>query len=229
MRSALRCLCLVVAVATGLSCRSSTSESSAIPMAQEEDIIVMTPNYEARIIAYIEEFEASGRHVSAEFAAGKLARPDSRAPAEPTAEQRRQSRERRVELWGRLFRVIDALKDPTFDPEQEAPSYATVRPDEADMPDLDNYPLGTIDEIPPEEEEKRRKWTAKIRKEGIRYVEQFHYYRLDEEITELAESFFLSAFVRSAESVAIIERHAAAGHWTAARTQQVLGWVTPQR
>jgi len=186
----------------------------------------MTPQYEAQIIAHIAEFESTRRESPAFYAAGELAREDPFAPAKTSAELRIESRERRVELWGRLFRAIDALRDPKFSPEKEPP-HVGVTIAEEDMPDPEAYPMVTLDLLPPDVQRKYRERLKVLEQQAAWDREQFGYYRIHLEVSALAEEYFKSAFVRSRKSVALIERIAESGHWTATRRQQVVSWVAP--
>jgi hypothetical protein len=216
----------LLAVLATLACRPARPVPTAAQSPSGEDVLVMTTRYEAEIIQQIERFETERRRTSAGFAAFGLTRPDPYAPAEVTTEMRQQSRVRRVVLWGRLFCAIDALRDPEFDPEQDPPA-APVFVDEADIPAIQG-PVVTIEALPEPLQQKYRARAETWRRENAWYQEQWQLFTLDREVTELAEEYFKSAFVRSAESVAIVERCAQAGHWLPARRAQVLAWVTPE-
>jgi hypothetical protein len=53
-------------------------------------------------------------------------------------------------------------------------------------------------------------------------------HRLDTEVTAQAKDFFMSVFVRSAGSLAVIETCAQAEGWKPARLAEIRSWVTPE-
>jgi hypothetical protein len=223
-------LFLLATVAT-LACGRGTSPPESPPPSSAKDIATMTTEYEAQITRHIAEFETTRQPNPATYAAFELTQPDPFAPAEVTTEYREQSRVRRVMLWGRLFCAIDPLRDPRFDPEQPAP-VAKVSIDEADLPplkeDATQGSLVTVESLDPELQKKYREREERLRRESVWSNEQFALYQLDREVTELAEEYFKTAFVRSARSVAVVEQCAESGHWAAARRAQVRGWVAPE-
>jgi hypothetical protein len=207
---------------------ASPSNRAATPA---EDILTMTTEYQAQIAQHIAEFSATRRESPAIYAASELTQPDPYAPIQVTSEFRERSRERRVVLWGHLFCAIDPLRDPRFDPKAQPP-VAKISIEDADMPplkeDATHGSLVTIESLDPELQKKYRAREEQLLQQSVWFNEQFALYSLDRRITELAEEFFTSAFVRSAKSAAIVERCAESGHWAPARRAQVLAWVTPE-
>jgi hypothetical protein len=184
-----------------------------------------------RILRHIAQFETFSDDGAARRAAWDLSHPDPDAPAGGNAEFRRQSRLRRTILWGRLLRAIDAVRDPDFDPRRDPPSNVMLDPEDFPLSSepADQGIFASIDALTDPgliRKYKERKEIAA--REGKRWNEQFVLHRLDTEVTAQAKDFFMSVFVRSAGSLAVIETCAQAEGWKPARLAEIRSWVTPE-
>ncbi|MEE4239104.1 MAG: hypothetical protein V2I51_20480 [Anderseniella sp.] len=118
---------------------------------------------------------------------------------EPTVEKPQAVRSAKLALWLALFEIIDAAKDPKFDPEDVPAARVTVPPGTSMKPDC---PVVTPECIA--DPAARKKYDESVEANAVktdRYRTQKELRQLDSELTLRADAYIKKTYGRSPESL----------------------------
>jgi len=184
---------------------------------------------EAQIIEAILRFEST-EDTGAALDASLLLKSSDPTVGRTVAERQR-LRERHTLLWTRLLSAITDRRDPTFDPNDpnSVPALREVLDEDYPVPeDPDEvYVASPYTHPDPRARERFAARVAAAAERNRRLNRQFKLYKLDRQVTEMAEEYFTTAFVRSPQSVRTVE--ACTAQASPSRRDQIRGWVSPTR